>query len=402
MNNKLLMSILFTLFLVGILSSSFNMSRVAADPTTLYIDPSPVTKGPGDFGTPFTVSVKIQDVSDLFGFDMKITWDNTVITFSSLDNTSLSTVFGSYFEPLTPPYQSGAGYVRFAAVKTGSPPGFTGSGTLFTLTFIVARTGNFPYSTLIQFDAPSVKLSDSNANSISATLTSGQYSMSATVPDIDFTLVNPHPAKPYEYGKYFEVQVYVSHITSTIVGFDLKVDYTSELLSFYGVHDWDVLGTGTTDTSVTGVVHITLSSSLTPYTGDRGLLFTLTFKVTFDDRIGHIWRSTSPHTLAATVSLDTSYGDLSFTEGTLNINGSSPTPVTPPPPVNLTINLIQGDVNCDGSVDIYDLRAVAAYYDQSVPPAPAKYDLKTDGTMDIFDLVEVASNFNYNIPDVPP
>jgi len=405
MKDKLLISILLALLFASALTAGLNISRVAADPTTLLINPSTVTKNPSDLGSTFTVSVNIQGVSDLFGFDMNITWDNTLITFSSLDDTPLNTVFVNYFTPLgedpNPVYQTGAGYVRFAAVKTGQPPGFSGSATLFTLTFLIMKADNFPHSTSIHFDSPNVKLSDSAANPIPATLTDGSYSMSATVPDIDFTLVNPNSAKPYEYGKYFEIQIHATHINSTLTDYDLKVDYTSELLAFYGTYAWGALGTGSVDTGTPGVVHLSISSG-TPSTGNNILLFTLTFQVRFDDSIGHIWRTTSPHTLSASVSLDTTYGDLSFLEGTLKVDGTGPTPITLPSTVDLTINLIQGDVTCNGVVDIFDLATVAHFYDQSVPPAPAKYDVRTDGTMDIFDLVVVATNFNYQIPDSPP
>ncbi len=115
--------------------------------------------------------------------------------------------------------------------------------------------------------------------------------MSATVPDIDFTLVNIHPSKLYEYGKYFKVEVYATHITSSLTDYDLKIDYTSELLMFYNEWiTWSTFGTGIVDNSTAGVVHVSISSG-GPSTGDRILLFTLTFKVAFDDRETHIWRT---------------------------------------------------------------------------------------------------------------
>lgn len=404
MKTEYLASILTILLITSIFTFGLTVNRASADPTTISI-PS-VSKTPSDMPGTFTVPVQISNVNDLFAFDIKITWDNTLITFLSLDNTPLNAVWPQgFFEPLTfvapyTPVQSSPGFLRYSAVATGTP-GKTSAPpmTLFMITFTIVKAGNFPYSTSLHFDT--VKLSDHNANEIIATGIDGPYSMSATVPDIGFTLVNPHTAKPYESGKYFEVQVYASHITSTLTGYDLKVDYTSELLAFYGVHSWGALGTGTADTSTSGVVHVSISGGI-PSTGDSVLLFTLTFKVTFDDSIGHIWRTLSPHTLAAHVSLDALYGDMVFMEGTLYVDGSGPTPITLPTAIDLTINLIQGDANCDGQVDVYDLRAVAANYDQPVPPGPAKYDLKTDNTIDIFDLVVVATNFGYNIPDSPP
>jgi hypothetical protein len=397
MKTKLLASLFVGLLFAGIITAGMNISRVSATPTTIYIDPSNVAKAPADVGNTFDVSVKISDVTDLFGFDIKITWDNTLITLSSLDNTTLSAVFVIWFEPLTPHYQTGVGYVRFAAVKTGSPPGFTGSGTLFTLTFNVVKSDNFPHSTSIAFDT--VKLSDSGANEITATKTPCSYTMSATVPDIDFVLVDPNLAKPYEYGKYFKVEVYATHVTS-LTDYDLKVDYTSELLMFnYEWITWSGFGTGLVDNATAGVVHASILSG-GPYTGDRVLLFTLTFKVAFDVSITHIWRNLSPHSIDAAVSLDATYGDLSFTGGTIPVTGIT----ILHSPLTVTINLIQGDVDCNGKVDVFDLRTVAAYYDTSAPTGSPqeKFDVKTEGTIDIFDLVVVATNFGYYKPDSFP
>jgi len=404
MKAKYIAGTLILLLLASVFTFGLTIKKVSAVDATISI-PS-VSKTPDDLDDTFIVPVNISNVNDLYGFDIRITWNNTLITFLSLDNTPLNTVWPqTYFEPLTfvPPYtpvQNGSGYVRYSAVAQGGL-GYNGTGptTLFTITFTIVKAGNFPYSTSLHFDT--VVLSDHNANNILVTLTDGPYSMSATVPDIDFVLVDPNIAKPYEYGKYFKVEVYASHITSGLTDYDLKVDYTSELLSFYEVEAWGVLGIGTVDTGTSGVVHVSILGG-TESTGDSILLFTLTFQVTFDGRIEHIWRSASPKTLSAHVSLDITYGDLSFTEGTLYVDGSGPTPITPPTTIDLTINLIQGDVDCNGWVNVLDLSTVARFYDETVPPASAKYDVKTDNKIDLYDLVLMATNFNYHKIDSPP
>jgi hypothetical protein len=107
-----------------------------------------------------------------------------------------------------------------------------------------------------------------------------------------------------------------------------------------------------------------------------------------DVDITHIWRTLAHADLIAHVSFEDAH--LSFLEGPIDMSG-----IDMPVPLNITIHLIRGDVDCNGKVDVFDLRTVAAYYDQSLP---VKYDLTMDGTIDIFDLVVVATNFGYGGP----
>jgi hypothetical protein len=48
------------------------------------------------------------------------------------------------------------------------------------------------------------------------------------------------------------------------------------------------------------------------------------------------------------------------------------------------------DVNGDAAVDIADVQAVAGAFNQTVPPAPAAYDLHPDGLIDLQDVVLAA------------
>ncbi len=172
MKTKYAASILTLLLLASVFTFGLAINKVSAATADISI-PS-VSKTPSDFPGTFTVPVQISNVADLFGFDIKITWDSSVITFLSLDNAPLSSVWPQgYFEPLAwvppnTPVQSGPGYVRYSAVATGGL-GYTGAGptTLFTITFTIVKAGNFPYTTSMHFDT--VTLSDHNANAITPT-----------------------------------------------------------------------------------------------------------------------------------------------------------------------------------------------------------------------------------------
>jgi hypothetical protein len=375
-----------------------HLSPVLADPTELKITPATISKNPNNINSTFDVYANISNVVDLFGFEIKITWDNALIIYDSFDKTPLnSTVFPvGYYEPLTPSPQIGPGTFRFAAVSTGgSGSGFTGSSPLFRLTFKIVKACNFPLSTSIHFNT--TKLSNSQYQSITpAIIADGLYEMSATAPALEFKLVNPD-SKPFEICKTFMIKVNVTHICASLKDYDFVILYEEEFLKLTNV-SWTggVLG-GTGDQasyviSPPGVVHIQDTGGII-WSSDSGLLFTLVFHIEFDDSIEHIWRVNHHADLTGEVSFQDA--KLSFLEGNITKNG-----ISMPSAVPVSARLIQGDVNCDGEVGIVgDLRTVAIYYDKT-PLDPdwstiSKYDLTEDNIIDLFDLVVIATNYPY-------
>jgi hypothetical protein len=395
MKDRFVASILLFSLLTSILLITTRISPVAASPTTLSINPDPVQKNPSDVCTNFNVSVMIDSVSDLFGFDINITWDNTLITYvADHYNKTLDALWGTNNWYVANVSGNGPGWYKLVAVSTAS--NFTGGPkTLFKVEFHVEKSCNFPLETTIHFETH--KLSDSTANPIDHTTDDGLYQMSATTPDLEFTVKTNKtgaweemvPPYEFEYCDWFEVEVNVTHICSTLKDYDFNITFDPTLVRFDDVDAWGVLG-DTTDnagyeTLDSNKIHIYDTGGLT-WSGDSGLLFALTFHVEFDDAIEHIWRCDQPKNLTFVIGFVEA--ELSFEEGIINMAG-----IVMPSPLDITINLIQGDVTCDGKVDIFDLRTVAAYYDKS---EPVKYDVKCDGLIDIFDLVIVAVNFGYS------
>lgn len=385
MKNRFAVTVLLFSLFMSVLTIGFTINRASGASASLYIPP--VNKSPMDNGTDFTVPVMI-NVTDIYGFDINITWDNSLISFQTLDNTPLNAIWPQgFFEPLPlPGYEASPGSVRYAAVPQGGS-GFTGSGALFNLTFRIIKTCNFPLSTAIHF--ASIKLSDSNLNVITPILTDGTYNMTATVPGLVFAIYDPNPSKPFEYGKVFDIGVYATNYID-LTNYNFTILYDSEFLNFTGPDTWGILGTGTYSTT-NGTLNI-WASSAGPAIGSMGQLFNLTFQIQFDDRISHIWRINASQILTANVSFQSA--QLGFLEGNLFMNG-----IAMPPTLGISVHLIRGDVNCDGQVDLFDLRAVAAYYDKTSSdpewPTIEKYDIYPDGIIDVYDLVGVAGNFGY-------
>jgi hypothetical protein len=368
--------------------------KAANENVKVYIDPPLVSKVPGDVNSFFDVFVTIANVTDLFGFDIRVSWNNSLLTLdSTVEDTYFNTIWGATHwqrvinETYTDGGGGGGGY-KLVALDTVTP-GFTldpGAQVLFAMHFKIIKSCNFILETPFYFDL--VKLSDSAWQPILHTKTNGQYHMDLTKPDLEFELVEPD-SHPFEYCKTFKIEVYVTDICANLKDYNLVILYDTELLKLTGV-DWTggVLGDTSDQASYielpAGTITVVDTGGIV-WSAGRGLLFTLTFHIEFDDRDEHIWRVGTPHDLTAHVSFENA--ELSFLEGIIPMSG-----ITMPLPRNIVVTLIRGDVDCDGDVDVFDLRCVAGYYDQSIP---VEYDITNDGTIDIFDLVAVATNIGY-------
>ena len=407
MKTKPLVALMLTSLLVGILAVAIPIKPAAAanENVTLTITLPTMPKGPGDINSFFDVYVDISLVTDLFGFDIKVAWNDS--TLIALDNdtsnsntaTELNGVWGAgNWLPVIESTGGGGGsgaYYRVVALSTrANGPGFTGSHHLMNLHFKILRSCNFLLQATITIQ--SYKLSDSVWQPIPVQSTvPGLFEITATKPDLELVLYDPHPipSKPYEYCKIFEVKVYATDICANLKDYDFTFHFDNTLLKFVDVDKWGVLGDNVTGEAgyeliSPGTIHVwDLGGSSA--TGDPVYLFALTFHIEFNDDIEHIWRTTAPHDLDAIISfLD---AQLSFLEGTIPMSG-----ITMPGPLTVTVQLIRGDVGpVDGMVDVFDLATVARFYDQTYPDYPEKYDLTMDHTIDIFDLVVIATNFLY-------
>jgi hypothetical protein len=58
---------------------------------------------------------------------------------------------------------------------------------------------------------------------------------------------------------------------------------------------------------------------------------------------------------------------------------------------------IPGDINLDGIVDISDAAQIGAWWQQTVPPAPAEVDINGDGIVDISDAAIVGGNWQQHV-----
>lgn len=123
------------LSLVILLSIALSVVSIAqAQSTSVYIDPEENTADPCE---EFTINVNVQDVTGLYSYGIKISFNRYVLEVVSVTegpfiSDGASTAFVKKIF---------ATYIDIGCTTLGASPGASGSGTLFTVTFHVKDTG---------------------------------------------------------------------------------------------------------------------------------------------------------------------------------------------------------------------------------------------------------------------
>lgn len=126
---------------------TFLLPNIAYAATTVYVDPASQT----DPSSPFTVSIKVMDVTDLYAWEFQLYYDKTILTISTVTlgpllNTTAGGTANTFgiLKDKTDNYNATHGRVWAAQTITGDRAGATvgGSGaTLATLSFTVDGPG---------------------------------------------------------------------------------------------------------------------------------------------------------------------------------------------------------------------------------------------------------------------
>jgi hypothetical protein len=294
-------------------------------------------------------------------------------------NTTLDNIWGSenWFCAVD---ESGAGWYKLVALSTKDSFNSTDRQALFMLEFRVEDPlSNFVRETPIHFAVH--KLSDSNADPIVHTVEDGTYRISGEVP---LLVMSPTSKRCRKYGETFTVEIKVSDAFN-FTDFEFEIEYNTTLLDFSGII-WNGWETGTVNVDEAGG-KITGRTSGSVRTGDLTLI-TIEFNATYhriwknlpgwvNDQSGKIFIKAANLSYPGDIKLRYIRGGLS------EISVGSD--------FTYTFSPIQGDIDNNGIVEIWDLRSVAAFYDQEYET----YNLTGDAIIDIFDLVVIASNFGY-------
>jgi len=358
--------------------------------TKLYVSPSSIDKKPEDAGTAFNVNVTVESVVDLFGFDLNLTWNKNVIALVGLNYEGLLDAIwgsGNWFMVKN---ETAPGWCKFVALSTSAGFSTSGAQALVKLTFLVESTYGQEAQTAFHFEV--AKLSDSSGHPITVRVTDGSYKMSGVKPTLLMMPINVVCGKYYE---NFTITINMTDVYNA-TDFRFEIHYNSTLLDCVNV---------TFVCWLSGSIILDeVNGNLTGYmTGDsvsgNVTMLTMTLRTAYH----HIWKKISGwnNNLTSTIHfqwVNLSYPsgpDLGYVRGGLNqVNVGAD--------VSYTFSPIQGDVDNNGDVNIFDIRTVAAYYDvkegDPLWTEASKHDLTKptgENVIDVYDIVIIALNYGF-------
>ncbi len=180
---RFLTSPILILSLIMVMTAS--MGPVAANPTTLYVDPSSIIDTGLVSGSNFTTNINVNDVTDLAGFEFYLNYTTAVLSATEI---TLGPFFPSNSVILHEETNDTLGYVRYVVNVPSGSLGINGSGTLATINFTVESTGE------TSLDLCLTEMLDSSANVIAHEVNDGYFSNLA-VHDLAVIDVNADPTE---------------------------------------------------------------------------------------------------------------------------------------------------------------------------------------------------------------
>jgi hypothetical protein len=159
------------------------ITGVVAQQATVRVVPASYTVP--NVGLNFTVNVTVENVEDLYGWELKLHYPNNVLNGTSategsfLETGGIPTAF--LVADFIDSYNATYGLLSVLCLRTGNVSGVSGNGTLVTITFTSRSTDGMEVLHLAD-----VKLSDSNLTVISSITADGEVTV---IPEFPAALI---------------------------------------------------------------------------------------------------------------------------------------------------------------------------------------------------------------------
>jgi len=273
-----------------LLSLATLANRASGDSTIVKVDPALTEYYTKSTGQEFIVAVKIVDVTNLYGFDIRFNWNTTFLEYVTRSvhvprNTYLDGVLWNPILQLADEVNTTAGTYGVAYTSVAPAPSFNGTGTVFTMTFRVKYHPVEPEpDAIITLKLNSTDLAAKGGGIITHTREDGSVVLHALPPIATTVSVQPTVFRKSQ-GASFNLNVSVQDVVD-LYGFDISLDYNTTLLDALSIAEGPFLKSfGSTITIISeinetgGQVRFALSLlGAENGVNGTGTLFTVRFK----------------------------------------------------------------------------------------------------------------------------
>jgi len=294
--------------LIGITPAQAATARVVIEPAYQeFGDSGGATIPPG---TQFTLTVKIYDVVNLYGLDLMLQWDTEYFDYVSHAvkipvETYPEGVLHNPIMPIKNDVDTVAGtyWIAYSSMAPAAP--FTGSGTVFTMTFeIIKQPWDYETGTPgvdpidLLFDFVSTDLADNNATPIPhfvETATVRIWEKAFEMPEYPELKVMPQKVENLPVSSTFDINIWILGVDPyyDIAGFDITLNFDPTLIEATAITEGPYLaGYADSTFQVLNVIDNVAGTATLAVTQlppriefgapSNGILFTVTFHVIYE------------------------------------------------------------------------------------------------------------------------
>jgi hypothetical protein len=357
-----------TIILIFTLVATMVVELAASSPATLTetvikVEPTLIEFGnpAGDPipipGTQFTVTIRIYNVTNLYGCDLKFTWNTTFLQYVNHSvyvprDTYVDGVLWNPVIPVADQVNTTEGTYEIAYASLAPAPSFNGTGTIFTMTFEVIKqpydyeTGGpnvEPIDTVLDFS--STDLAPRSLETPVEPITHGVepatvriWEKRSELPAYPILKVMPTKVENLPRNSIFNMDIWIVGVDPTydIQSFNITLDFNSTLIEATGIAEGPWLKSYAENTTETtkqmnndkGIATYALEQvppTTHPPPTTSGVLFTITFQVTYESL--EYPPPSCELTLGPTEILDRSIGPLVHTTENSTYTAYRPLPI---------------------------------------------------------------------------